>query len=112
MKYIKTKSYNFLLEMLVVIILFTFCSIIFVELFALSSDKSNKASIMDRAINDVESIASNIRNGDKVKELYEYDDYSIIISKIDVGYNIKAIYEDENEIMSINVASLGDTYEE
>lgn len=112
MKAIKTKSYNFLLEMLVVIILFTFCCVIFVELFALSSKKNNDANIMALALNDVETYASLIKNGQKLSEEYINDDYKINITKLDVGYNIKAINNNDEVIISIDVASLGDTYEE
>lgn len=108
MKLIKTKSYNFLLEMLVVIILFTFCSIIFVELFALSSNKGNKATIINNALNDVETYASYIKNGQDVKEEYIYDDYLINITKLSYGYNIKATYNDGETIISVDVANLGE----
>lgn len=111
MKLIKTKSYNFLLEMLVVIILFTFCSIIFVELFALSSEKSNKATIINNALNDVETYASLIKGGRQVSQEYKNDDYTIYVTKIDEGYNIKALYSDKKEIVSINVTNIGENYE-
>lgn len=112
MKNIKTKPYNFLLEMLVVIILFTFCCVIFVELFALSKEKSNKAIIMANALNDVETYASLIKNNDEVDEVYKTDDYTITINKLGDAYNIIATYKDGEEIININVTSLGGAHEE
>lgn len=105
MKTIKTKPYNFLLEMLVVIILFTFCSLIFVELFSISSNKSKEASLLSDALFEVETYASKLKNNEKLDEIYTYDDYKIYIEKIDLGYSIKAISNSDKELISIKVAS-------
>lgn len=108
MKVVKTKSYNFLLEMLIVTVLFTFCCIVFVQLFALSSKKSNDATIYANANRDVQYYASLVQTNSSFESSITKEGYTIEIDRDRDDYHIQAITDDGETILSITVGIVGE----
>ena len=98
----KSKSLNFLLELLLVIILFTFCSIVFVNLFASASKMNKSTDTKYQASIEVESIAEQIRtNG--TYQINENESYEIEVTQDDDDYTIIAKDNDGNVLEEVQV---------
>ncbi len=106
----KRHSLNFLLELLLAIVMFTMCSIVFVNLFASASKKNQMANIKSEASYMVESIAEEIRIRGKYDVVQKQDGFWIDIDEKDGTYLIRAIDEDGNVLEKIQVKYLGDVY--
>lgn len=98
----KSKSLNFLLELLLVIILFTFCSIVFVNLFVSASKMNKSTDTKYQASIEVESIAEQIRtNG--TYQINENESYEIEVTSDDDTYTIIAKDNDGNVLEEVQV---------
>ncbi len=98
----RSKSLNFLLELLLVIVLFTFCSIVFVNLFVNASKMNKSAEVKYQASLEVESIVEQIRiNG--TYEISDSDDYVIEVQQDGNDYTVKASDQEGKELEEIKV---------
>ncbi len=98
----RSKSLNFLLELLFVIMLFTFCSIVFMNLFVNASKMNQSAEMKYQASLDVQTIAENIRMNGTYEEVDE-ESYSIQVEKNDDEYTIIATDQDGNVLETVQV---------
>ncbi len=101
-----THSFNFLLEILISIIFFTICSMVFVGLFYLSNKMNKKALIKSECLIEVENIVEEYKNNGSC-DLYDDDDYSIETSVEDNVCHIKAISNKE-VLIEVDAVYLGD----
>lgn len=106
----KRHSLNFLLELLCAIVMFTMCSIVFVNLFAAAAKKNQMANIKSEGSYMVESIAEEIRTRGKYEDVRNQEGYSIVVDEKKGTYQIRAIDEDGNVLEEIQVKYLGDVY--
>ena len=119
----KTRSFNFLVEILVSTVFFAFCSVICVNLFVYAKEidqKSNEITYATMAVqNYIESLDSDLElleGNETIKILY--NDYIDIIvtrkeNKIDYDlYEVKAINKNGKNIMTLDKIVLkGGNYE-
>ena len=115
----KSRSFNFLIELLIVIVFFTISAIVCVNIFYQSDCKSSLAANTTDAALNVENIVESLKMDDKVlKEAeataqgYEfiYEQYRIVIVKNDeidspkgkyLIYEISAYDNDDQQLLSI-----------
>lgn len=72
----KSRSFNFLIEMLITVVFFTFASIICVQLFVSGQKRSQLSREITQAVLKTESMAEKLRNDDSMQEtqiIYQYD---------------------------------------
>lgn len=98
----RSKSLNFLLELLFVITLFTFCSIVFMNLFVNSAKMNQSAEIKYQASLDVQTIVENIRTNGTYEEVNE-ESYSIQVEKNDDDYTVVATDQNGNVLETVQV---------
>lgn len=109
-------SLNFLLELLLSIVMFSVCAIVFVKLFALASLKNKNAEIKSAASIEIESIAEEIRMHGNYKESCENGcrmqrkEYSIVVDAKQEDFHIYALDKEDKMIEEIRVKYLGDIY--
>lgn len=104
-----THSFNFLLEILISIIFFTICSMVFVGLFYLSNQMNKEALIKTKALSEVTSIYEEFKENGTCN-YYDGDGYSIVSQVDDNVCHIKAISNDK-VLIEVDSIYLGDTYE-
>ncbi len=94
-----THSFNFLLELIIVILFFTFSSIVFVGLFAKAYQMNEEASVKAEASYVLQNIAEEFKMTGSVdsfdkKDMKDMNDsYQISVSIEDEDCTIEAIYE-------------------
>lgn len=96
----KTRSFNFLIELLINVFFFMLASIVVVQMFVISDSKSKRAIILDKGTLLAQNIAEkyqfeSIKNFD-----YEIDEYEVHISIVEQTDYYETIcieihYEDE-----------------
>lgn len=101
-----THSFNFLLEILISIIFFTICSMVFVGLFYLSNKMNKEALIKSECLIEVENIVEEYKNSGSC-DLYDGDDYGIETNVEDNVCHIKAISNKE-VLIEVDAVYLGD----
>lgn len=101
-----THSFNFLLELIIVIICFTFSSIVFVGLFYRSYQMNKEASVKSKASMSIQTLAEEYKMNGNIASSTEYDDYHIEVSIEDDTCHLSAIYNDET-IEEIDIMYLG-----
>ena len=77
----RNKSFHFLLELLIVIVMFTICSIVFVMLFASASQMNEEANMKYEASLRVNTIVEEIRMHGGNQQEYTYEQYVIVTAK-------------------------------
>lgn len=82
--------------------LFTFCSIVFMNLFVSAAKMNQSAEIKYQASLDVQTIAENIRTNGTYEEVNE-ESYSIQVEKNDDAYKIIATDQDGNVLETVQV---------
>lgn len=115
----KSRSFNFLIELLIVIVFFTISAIVCVNIFYQADRKSSLAANTTDAALSVENIVESLKIDDKVladakatAQGYEfiYERYKIVIIKNDeidspkgkyLIYEISAYDNDEQQLLSI-----------
>lgn len=75
----RPKSFSFLLELLISIVMFTICSIVFVNLFSLASYKNKQANLRYKASLTVQTIAEEYRLHGTSSTKTEYDTSSLTV---------------------------------
>ena len=76
-----THPFNFLLELIIVIMCFTFCSIVFVGLFYRSYQMNKEASVKAKASMSVQTLAEEYKmNGDIINN-FDYISYHFNFQK-------------------------------
>ena len=105
-----THSFNFLLELIIVIICFTFSSIVFVGLFYKSYQMNLKASIKARANMSIQTLAEEYKMNGEIISDSDYSDYFIEVTIDDNKCHLSAIFDD-SVIEEIDVMYLGGLYE-
>ncbi len=105
-----THSFNFLLELIIVIICFTFSSIVFVGLFYKSYQMNLEASIKAKANMSIQTLAEEYKMNGKIISDSDYSDYFIEVIIDDNKCRLSAIHDDI-VIEEIDVMYLGDLYE-
>ncbi len=98
----RSKSLNFLLELLFVIMLFTFCSIVFMNLFVNAAKMNQSAEMKYQASLDVQTIAETIRTNGTYEEV-DTSSYKIQVEKNDDDYTIVAMDQDGNVLETVQV---------
>lgn len=98
----RSKSLNFLLELLFVIMLFTFCSIVFMNLFVNAAKMNQSAEMKYQASLDVQTIAETIRTNGTYEEV-DTSSYKIQVEKNDDDYTIIAMDQDGNVLETVQV---------
>ncbi len=91
-----THSFNFLLELIIVILFFTFSSIVFVGLFAKAYQMNEEASVKAKASYALQNIAEEFKMTGSIdsfdkKDMNDF--YQISVSIEDEDCTIEAIYE-------------------
>lgn len=105
-----THSFNFLLELIIVIICFTFSSIVFVGLFYRSYQMNKEAGVKAKASMSMQTLAEEYKmNGEIVTDL-DYGDYYIEVTIEDNKCHLSAIYNNK-VVEKIDVMYLGGLYE-
>lgn len=115
----KSRSFNFLIELLIVIVFFTISAIVCVNIFYQADRKSTLAANMTDATLNVENIVESLKVDDKILAkaetidqgfVFVYDKYKIIIvEKAEMAstkgkyltYVISAYDNDEQQLLSI-----------
>ena len=105
-----THSFNFLLELIVVIICFTFCSIIFVGLFFRSYQMNKEANVKSLASMSMQTLAEEYKMNGSISSDTEFDDYHIEVVVEENTCHLSAIYNNE-VIEEIDVMYLGGQHE-
>lgn len=100
-----THSFNFLLEILISIIFFTICSMVFVGLFYLSNKMNKEALIKSECLIEVQNIIEKYKNSGSC-DLYNGDEYSIETSVDDNVCHIKAI-SNKDVLIEVDAVYLG-----
>lgn len=98
----RSKSLNFLLELLFVIVLFTFCSIVFMNLFVSAAKMNQSAEIKYQASLGVQTIVENIRTNGTYEEVDE-ESYSIQVEKNGDDYTVVATDRNGNVLETVQV---------
>ncbi len=91
-----THSFNFLLELIIVILFFTFSSIVFVGLFAKAYQMNEEASVKAEASYALQNIAEEFKMTGRLDSFDKKDmneSYQISVSIEDEDCTIEAIYE-------------------
>lgn len=116
----KSRSFNFLIELLIVIVFFTISAIVCVNVFYQAKSKSVLASNISKATLEVQNIAEGLKVDDKILNNFEYesgvytlkyDEYSVYISKVDsedlpyVTYEIWAS-DDNQELIRLETTCI------
>ncbi len=104
-----THSFNFLLEILISIIFFTICSMVFVGLFYLSNRMNKEALIKSESLVEVESIYEEFKASGKCED-YTGDDFIVTTNIEDNVCHIKAI-SDNKVLIEVDSIYLGEAYE-
>lgn len=99
----RNKSFHFLLELLIVIVMFTICSIVFVMLFASSSQMNEEANMKYEASLKVNSIVEEIRMHGGEQQEYAYEQYVIEVEKNENTYVVTAKDTKENVLEVVKV---------
>ncbi len=115
----KSRSFNFLIELLIVIVFFTISAIVCVNIFYQADQKSTLAANMTDATLNVENIVESLKVDDKILAkaetidqgfVFVYEKYKIIIvEKAEMAstkgkyltYVISAYDNDEQQLLSI-----------
>lgn len=105
-----THSFNFLLELIIVIMCFTFSSIVFVGLFYKSYQMNKEASVKAKASMSIQTLAEEYKMNGNIINNSDYGDYYIKAIVDDDRCHLSAIYNDE-VIEEIDVMYLGGQYE-
>ncbi len=105
-----THSFNFLLELIIVIVCFTFCSIVFVGLFYRSYEMNKEASVKSLASMSIQTLAEEYKMNGEIVTDSDYSDYYIEVTIDDDNCHLSAIYNDE-VIEEIDVMYLGGQHE-
>ncbi len=91
-----THSFNFLLELIIVILFFTFSSIVFVGLFAKAYQMNEEASVKAKASYALQNIAEEFKMTGSIDSFDKKDmndSYQISVSIEDEDCTIETIYE-------------------
>lgn len=99
----RNKSFHFLLELLIVIVMFTICSIVFVMLFTSASQMNEEANMKYEASLKVNSIVEEIRMHGGEQQEYAYEQYVIDVEKNENTYVITAKDTKENVLEVVRV---------
>lgn len=99
----RNKSFHFLLELLIVIVMFTICSIVFVMLFASASQMNEEANMKYEASLRVNSIVEEIRMRGGKQQEYTYEQYVIDVEKNENTYVVTAKDTKENVLEVVKV---------
>lgn len=99
----RNKSFHFLLELLIVIVMFTICSIVFVMLFASASLMNKEANMKYEASLKVNSIVEEIRMHGGEQQEYAYEHYVIDVEKNENTYVVTAKDTKENVLEAVKV---------
>ncbi len=106
-----THSFNFLLELIIVILFFTISSIVFVGLFAKAYQMNEEANIKADASYELQNLAEEFKMTGVISETtLESDAYKIDIEIEEDTCKLKAIYQGDM-IEEITVKYLEVTYE-
>lgn len=105
-----THSFNFLLELIIVILCFTLSSIVFVGLFFKSYQMNKEADVKARASMSIQSIAEEYKMNGRIVDDLNFDDYYIETSIVNGVCNLKAIFND-SVIEEIDIKYLGANHE-
>lgn len=114
----KNRMFNFLIEMLLVIVFFALSMIVVVNIFGHGNILADKTAILNKAHSTYISILEKMKeydgeNLDAYLSNYDLDEYNIEVSVSgDDMYTseVKIVYDGE-VLRSIEVVSAGDTYE-
>lgn len=99
----RNKSFHFLLELLIVIVMFTICSIVFVMLFASTSQMNEEANMKYETSLRVNSIVEEIRMHGGNQQEYTYEQYVIDVEKNENTYVVTAKDTKENVLEVVKV---------
>ncbi len=105
----RSHSFNFLLELIIVIIFFMLSSIVFVGLFSSSYKMNKKASVVAEISMNIESMATEFRHTGEVKE-YNGDDYCVEVDIDGDKCHLSGYDSDHNLIEEVDVIYLGVDY--
>lgn len=114
----KSHSFNFLLELLVVIVFFTLCSIVTVSMFAKASSMNTEATLKSETSIQVQNIVEELKMHGYLEEtdcsngcVIEKDNYEVRVSHNDNTFVVKAVSKKGLILEEVNIMYLGDAHE-
>lgn len=103
-------NFHFLLELLLDIVMFTVCSVVFVSLFLSAKQKNTLADVQYRSSVEVSNLAEELQQNPMEETCIQKEGYVVSIEKQENVYTIIAIDDNGNTLEKIRVRKMGGKY--